>query len=197
MQIYNNPQIPTQTNPPAFKAIKSVKLEGLYKKFPEQGKELVSVFGENPVAMEFCKKYDVDIVFNAIKDLQNTVSNNLHIFFNNPSKRKFLGLFGNTRDNISISSYGNQINIEESLKASCKELKKFMSKETSGIVNSGMLDSHIQLKEKEIEEVLQEKLTKQSQKYDMKAAKYSARFKHKEDKASLENSIDELINKSK
>jgi hypothetical protein len=35
MQVQNNPQMASATS---FKAIKSVKCEGLYKKFPEEGK---------------------------------------------------------------------------------------------------------------------------------------------------------------
>ena len=60
MQIYNITPSTNQTVP-NFKAIKSVKCEGLYKEFPRYGKDLVETFKKNPTAMEFCRKYDVKV----------------------------------------------------------------------------------------------------------------------------------------
>ena len=42
-----------------FTAIKSIQCQGLYTKAPEYGKELLEAFNKNPVAMDFCKKYDL------------------------------------------------------------------------------------------------------------------------------------------
>ena len=60
----------SQKHNPNFTAIKSVKCDGLYKKYPELANELVTAFKKNPTAMEFCKKYDVDVVFYAVKQMQ-------------------------------------------------------------------------------------------------------------------------------
>ena len=67
-----------------FKAIKSIKCEGLYKKFPEEGKKLIQTFKENAKVMEFCRKYDVDIVFNASEKNMNCVQSILSIFYKIP-----------------------------------------------------------------------------------------------------------------
>ena len=63
----------SQRHNPNFTAIKSVKCDGLYKKYPELANELIEALKQNPKAMEFCKKYDVDIIFYAIKQYQNSV----------------------------------------------------------------------------------------------------------------------------
>ena len=59
MQVQNNLQIPNTV--PNFKAIKSIKSAGLYKNQPRLVQGLVETFQTNKTAMDFCKKYDVDI----------------------------------------------------------------------------------------------------------------------------------------
>ena len=80
MQIYNVMSNPNQTTP-NFKAIKSAKCEGLYKDYPSYGKNLVETFKKNPTAMKFCKKYDVNLVFHACKDMMNSVRSTLLLTF--------------------------------------------------------------------------------------------------------------------
>ena len=58
MQIQSINSYNDKKNQPNFTAIKSLKMEGLYKKYPELGKQLVDTFQSSPRAMEFCKKYD-------------------------------------------------------------------------------------------------------------------------------------------
>ena len=82
MQVQNNPQI---TSTPNFKAIKSIKSTGLYKKQPRLVQGLVDTFQTNKTAMDFCKKYDVDIVFHACKDIMHSVKSTVAIFFKNPA----------------------------------------------------------------------------------------------------------------
>jgi flagellum-specific peptidoglycan hydrolase FlgJ len=47
--------------------------------------------------MEFCKKYDVKIIFRAYKDFQESVTSAIHILFDNPAKKKTFGIFKNRR----------------------------------------------------------------------------------------------------
>ena len=47
----------SQKHNPNFTAIRSIKCEGLYKKYPEYANHLVEAFKKNPIAIEFCKKY--------------------------------------------------------------------------------------------------------------------------------------------
>ena len=62
MQIQNNYSVNTNYNP-NFMMIKSVRSEGLYKKYLQKVNDLVDALKNNDTAMELCKKYDVDIVF--------------------------------------------------------------------------------------------------------------------------------------
>ena len=117
MQIHNTTPSTNQTVP-NFKAIKSVKCKGLYKDFPRYGKDLVETFKKNPTAMEFCRKYDVNLVFHACKDMMNSVRSTILLIFENPAKTKFLGFIGSKKDKIELSGYGNAYNYDESLKAS-------------------------------------------------------------------------------
>ena len=50
MQVQNNPQIPNTV--PNFKAIKSVKHQGLYKKHPKLAQNLVDTFKTNKIPEE-------------------------------------------------------------------------------------------------------------------------------------------------
>ena len=159
MQINNNIQMQGASKP-NFMAIKSVKCEGLYKKFPEQGKILVDTFKNNPVAMEFCKKYDVDIVFYACKDATDSVRSSMHIFFQNPAKTKFLGIFGSKKDKIELSGFGNSYFEKESIKDSTSQLVDYMLVSTEGKPLTGVLNQHMKLKSQEIEKTMYKDATK-------------------------------------
>ena len=197
MQIRNNPQIPTQTTSPNFKAIKTIKCEGLYKKHPDLAKNLVDTFKENPKAMDFCKKYDVDIVFNACKKGISWVESSLHVLFDNPAKSKFLGFIGSKRDKVSLTGFGNSYSYEASLKQSTQHLFEYICKYNPNIKNrTGVLDSHIKLKEEEIQKALNEKEQKILAKESRLNAKQTENYNRKENKAALDNSIEDLISKS-
>ena len=101
MQINNINQSYNNTN---FQAIKSVKCRGLYEKYPELGQQLVDAFQKCKEAMDFCKKYDSDIVFYAKKDGIDTVESSIHIFYDNPalSKLKKFFKFLNSSEDISV-----------------------------------------------------------------------------------------------
>ncbi len=193
MQIYNNPQVPQTTTAPNFKAIKSVKCEGLYKEFPRYGKDLVETFKKNPTAMEFCRKYDVDLVFHACKDMLNSVKSTILLIFENPTKSKFLGFLGSRKDKIELSGYGNAYNYDSSLKASTNTLIDYMSDSTTGKPVSGLLDSHIKLKEKEINDILLKKDLNAKDKQQIEGKDLPTRWLEED----LENSINDLIERSK
>ena len=192
MQIYNITPSTNQTVP-NFKAIKSVKCEGLYKEFPRYGKDLVETFKKNPTAMEFCRKYDVDLVFHACKDMMNSVRGTILLIFENPTKSKFLGFLGSRKDKIELSGYGNGYDYDESLKDSTSTLIDYMLDSTNGKPVTGLLDSHIKLKEKEINDILLKKELNAKDKQQIKGEDLSIR-RLEED---LDHSINDLIERSK
>ena len=75
-----------------IKAIKSIKCKGLYEMYPRQAKGLVECFKDNEVAMNFCRKHDVDIIFNATEESAGILAS-LKMIFTDPRKSKFLGIF--------------------------------------------------------------------------------------------------------
>lgn len=197
MRIQNDStQLPTTVQAPNFKAIKSVRCEGLYKKYPEYGQELVDTFKKNPKAMEFCKKYDVDIVFHAFKRAVSATESSIHILFKNPAKKTFLGILGNKRDEIALHGFGNQYEEKLSLGQSTANLKDYIAENIPG-KTSGVLDSHIELKEEEIQEVLDKKAAKLAQKQEKSEATRNSKNKIAADTEKLQDSIQELINQSK
>ena len=193
MQIYNNPQVPPVVTSPNFKAIKSVKCEGLYKEFPRYGKDLVDTFKKNPTAMKFCRKYDVDLVFHACKDMMDSVRSTMLLIFKNPAKSKFLGFLGSRKDKIELSGYGNAYNFGSSLKASTGQLMDYMLDSTNGKPVSGLLDSHIKLKEKEINDILLKKDLNAKEKQQIEGEDLSYAWL----KEDLDKSINDLIERSK
>lgn len=196
MRIQNDPtQIPT-TQAPNFKAIKSVRCEGLYKKYPEYGQELVDTFKKNPKAMEFCKKYDVDIVFHAFKRAVSSVESSIHILFKNPAKKSFLGIISNTRDEIALHGFGNQYDEKLSLGQSTANLKDYIAENIPG-KTSGVLDSHIKLKEEEIQEALDKKAAKLAQRQEKAETRNNSKNKMIADSEKLQDSIQDLINQTK
>lgn len=194
MQIQNNPQIQAQSN---FRAIKTVKCVGMYKKFPKEGAKLVKAFKESPTAMEFCKKHDVDIVFHACKDMMTAVRSSIHIFFDNPAKSKFLGIFGSKRDEIKLSAWGDQYSLEESIVDSTDALKAYISETPIANRPYGLLKPHINYKNKEIEKFLDKKSAKEKNQLERNTAIETNATKLKNDSANLKNNIDDLINNSK
>lgn len=201
----------SQRHNPNFTSIKSVKCEGLYKKTPELATDVVEAFKANPKAMEFCRKYDVDIVFYAFKDMHQSVESSLHIFYDNISKskfRKFLDKFlGYKDDKISIHAWSDKYSLPESLKESTVKLIEAMSpqKKVKDGYRGGLLDSHIELTDKKIQDTLAEKAAKLKEKQErLKAANEakleipddkSAKIQFENAKSKLQKSMDELINK--
>lgn len=212
MQIQNLTSVQNNhsQNNPNFTSIKSVKCAGLYKKNPELAADVVEAFKANSKAMGFCKKYDVNIVFNAFKDMHQSVESSVHIFYDNISKskfRKFLDKFlGYKDDKISIYAWGDKYSLPESLKESTVELIEAISsqKKVKDGYLGGMLDSHIELTDKKIQDTLAEKAAKLKEKQDrLKASKEAkldipndekAKAKFENAKSKLQKSMDDLIN---
>ena len=160
----------SQKHNPNFTAIKSVKCDGLYKKYPELANELVTAFKKNPTAMEFCKKYDVDVVFYAVKQMQDAVESSIHIFFDNISKskaRKFFDkVLGKNEDKVVIHAWGNEYSLPRSLEKSTANLVVNISPErkVGDRFCGGLLDSHINAVDKEMQRVLKIKAQKTQEK---------------------------------
>lgn len=142
-------------NNPSFGSIKSIKSLGLYKKYPNFTKELVDSFMANDKAMTFCKKYDVDLVFASRLD-SNFVYSDFVMFVDNISKgklRKFLDALNAKQDRIHLTSVSHVWDKNEGLELSTSYLKHYFSDE------SGVLNSHMKLKDEEIQTVLAKKIS--------------------------------------
>lgn len=196
MFVQNDPiQIP-RTQTPNFKAIKSVRCEGLYKKYPEYGQELVDTFRKNSKAMEFCKKYDVDIIFHACELAVAETESSIHILFKNPAKKLFFGILGNTKDEIAIYGFGNQYDEKLSVYQSTTDLKNNITENVS-VKTSGFLNAYIKIKEEEIQETLDKKVAKLAQKQEKSKTIQNSKNKIVADTEKLQDSIQKLINQSK
>ena len=139
--------------------------------------------------MEFCKKYDVNIVFYACKEAMDSVKSSIHLFFENPTKTKFLGIFGNQQDKIEISGYGNRYNLAESLTESTAELKRHIVDEIIG-ETTGVLNGQIRYKEEEIQKILNDKTPNAKKHYENNNETIKKQVQ-KHEKAVLDSSIED------
>lgn len=85
----NKIETSNQTN---FKALKSIRYKGLYKKYPQEAEKLKNAFLNNPVAMDFCKKFDVNVIIEAEK-VDKYLSTCVRLDYLNPLKSKLFGIF--------------------------------------------------------------------------------------------------------
>lgn len=191
MKVNNNMQMQSVSKP-SFKAIKSVKCEGLYKKFPAEGKRLIDTFKNNSKAMEFCKKYDVNVVFYACKGMMESVESSLQIYFKNPARSWVSKLIDGKQDKIELHGYGNAYDTKQSLVESAENLVNYMEESTSGKPVSGLLEQHLKLKDEEMQKVLCKLQLKKRSNILVQA---EAVKQH--EKQELENSIKDLIEQSK
>ena len=82
--------------------------------------------------MEFCKKYDVDVIFHAMKNGIDSVETAVCVFYDNIAKskfKKFLDSLGNSKDKVVIHGWGNKYNLDESMKEASANLKAAISPE--------------------------------------------------------------------
>lgn len=200
MRIYNDPtQVPPVARQPQFKAIKSVSIEGLYNKpeYKELANDLVKTLKSNPNAMEFCKKYDVKIIFRAYKDFQESVTSAIHILFDNPAKKKTFGIFGSTRDNVSLHKLERSYDLTRSIRESTESLKASIMPETEGDFRTGMLNAHLKFKDEEMTAVKEAKAQKVRDKALKKEAETVEINRQKTEGQKLQDEIDDLIQNSK
>lgn len=99
-----------------FKSLRSIKSTGCYSAHPELVQKLKNALKQNPTASAFFKKYDVDIVFNMVRQKiwQNIDVNEygpdkctMKIFYENPAQGKvknFLKRLNDSRDYILIKA---------------------------------------------------------------------------------------------
>ncbi len=191
----------SQKHNPNFTAIRSIKCEGLYKKYPEYANHLVEAFKKNPIAIEFCKKYDVDIVFHAVKQMQDAVESSIHIFFDNISKskvRKFFNkLAGNNDDKIVLHAWANNYSLSRNMEQSTQKLVEYISPErkVGDHYRGGMLDSHIKSADERMQKVINEKSKKKQDKYVQAQAAKASKSSLDEKQSRLQDSINDLIEK--
>ena len=205
MQINNMTSQPNNSSNkynPNFTSIKSIKCEGMYKKYPQFANSLVESFQKNPKAIEFCKKYDVDIVFYAVKQMRDSVQSSVHIFFDNIAKSKTRKLFdklaGKSDDKIELYAWG-KYSLPQAIEESTANLIEAMSPERK-VANGycgGFLDSNIKFAEEKNQKALSEKAKIVEQKAAESAAAKAAKAQYRNDVSKLQNSIKELINKGK
>lgn len=178
---------------PAFGAIKSIRCEGLYKKYPNMCQELVEALQKNQTAMDFFKKYDVNIVFDAFKHGIAAVDSSINIIYDNIAKskfRKFFDSLNGSKDTIRLEGFGQTPELLKSIKASTDALKKTILPEPEG---NGVLGSHIEIAEKNIQNILNRKAEKYNTKQAKLNAKESAEQKQVFEKKLLDDSIQNLI----
>ena len=84
-----NIQTNSQTN---FQALKSIRYKGLYKKYPQEAEKLKNALLKNPVAMDFVKMFDVDVIIEAEK-VNKHLSTSVRLDYLNPMKSRLFGLF--------------------------------------------------------------------------------------------------------
>lgn len=188
--------IDNKKNHPNFTAIKSVKCSGLYKKYPELGQELVDAFQSSPKVMEFCKKYDVNIVFHAVKKTMDSVESSVHIFYDNIAKNKFIKFFNGSEDNVTIHSWGNEFNLKDSLSKSTSELKSCILPNSKENRMGGMLESHLDIADEKMQEILAKKTAKTLKKRTESINHQNAKSAQETNKKFLDESIKTLIDKS-
>lgn len=188
-------------NTPTFGAIKSVKCTGLYEEFPDLGKDLVDTFRANPKAMEFCKKYDVDIVFSAIQTSMSSVKTSVELFYDDITKgkfKKFWQSLNSNEDKVTVSSFSGTYNydIPASLRVTTLALKERIA--AAGLKGSkGDLDSRLKITDEKLQKAIAGRADILARKQAKKATKDPAQVKLEEDTGKLEDSIKNLIDSSK
>ncbi len=197
MQTVNNNLQSCNRYNQSFTGLRKVKCLGLYEKYPELGKELVDTFKNNSKVMDFCKKYDVDIIFHAAKNYMNSVQASVNVFYDNITKNKLKKLFSNRDDQIVISGWGNKYDIPGSIKEATASLKAAMSPANAkSYFPTGLLDAHIELADKKIQKVLDQKKITRQNKSAQKIHKKQSKISEVDAKTKLNNSIKDLIRNS-
>lgn len=113
-----------------FMAFKT-QYTGLYKQYPEMGKDVVTALKNNPIAARFCEQYGSIVECYAYGNpLSGMVNSSLRILYNNPADNKlvnFCNKFINPINEISCFAEEHAYNLSEALEKTTSMLKKIIS----------------------------------------------------------------------
>lgn len=160
----------SQKSSPNFTSIKSIKYEGLYKKYSELANNLEDTLRNNPKAMAFCNKYDVNIVFRAVSQFCGNVESSISVFFDNIAKSKRQKLFdkflGINEDKVVLYALGNESTTAHSLKQSTADLTEYISPKHKYMdtYRGGFLNAYLDTADENIQKALKEKFMKAERK---------------------------------
>ena len=192
MQVQSNYSVQNNYNP-KFKSIKSIRGEGLYKKHPEYVNNLVTALKRNDTAMDFCKKYDVNIVFHAAKEgYNNLIKSTIVIFYDNPALsklKKFWNSISSNESKVSVFALGSEFREGECTENLIKSI--LPAKE-----GNGLLDSHINYENRQIKDALDKKMARKN-KISSQKDKKDMLAKKEADKENLDKNILDLIEMTK
>jgi hypothetical protein len=128
-----------------FTAIKSFNCQGLYRDFPKQGKSLVEAFKSNDFALEFCKKHDVDIEFNAYAHRSGGVQNRFTMYYRDVVdgglKKIISALKGQKR--VEIATFACDSGVEQNFNKSAEEMKNLILPAKTRAVRPDHLDTQL------------------------------------------------------
>lgn len=196
MQVSNRNSYPMYTTP-HFTALKSVNARGLYKKYPELAKELVDAFKKNPDAVDFCKKYDVDLVLHSKEYMNGGAESSIHILFDDISRgkfKKFIDAINGKKEDVHLTSWSNtKWSLEESLAEGTSELREMILPEGFGSSRNGLLSAHLKTANEDIEDKLAQKGQKALKKQEKIAEKEEKRNRIAQNTDELNDSIKDLI----
>lgn len=167
------------------------------QKNPELGNKLIDTFRRNPEAMEFCKKYDVSVYFDALKDNYNRIKSSLYIFYDNPAVskvKKFFKFLNSSEDKINIQGY--DYDLEESTSILIEHMLPISCSPTKGIA-TGVLSSNIEYADGKIQEILNKKAAKKAAKLSKESEIAAKKEKLQTATEKLNSSIQELIESTK
>jgi hypothetical protein len=176
---------------PNFTGITKITCDGLYKKYPEISNEILQTLKKNPLAMDFCKKHDVQIALFANKQDFSSVSSSFYMFYKNLEKKggflnRLLEPF-RARKEIKLYSFANEYDVEKSFIKSASDMKAKITPSIADNYATGVLDANINRR-------LQEELESQ----DAASLKKIITSKDPDkaiEKDKLNNTIKELIEK--
>ena len=174
MQVQSNPQIPNTI--PNFKAIKSVKINGMYKQYPKQAQKLVDTFQRNENAMNFCKKYDVKIIFDAYRYTRYCVKSSIRIIIYKTKS------FGKIQDLYFYANSFLRDDVDKNIDISTTKLSEKIEK-------GGIIDGSLNMREAYIQKILDKKAKDEEREKLLPPIEQQY--------SELQNALGDLIKKSK
>ena len=178
-------------NTPNFQAIKSIQCKGLYKKYPELAQKLIDAFPQCQEAMDFCRKYDTDVIFVAKKSTGCSIESSVNIIFDNPAISKFKKCWNyltGSQNKVEISAFAEKMSdVEYSLGQATSRLIKYIDPKC------GVLKRHVSDADKAIQNELVKQEQKKLEKKLKLATKLAEKNKFEQRQTKLQKSIQDLI----